>query len=60
MQVAEAVGERQNGLGRRAGAQLEIAEVRAAARAFPQHALIGLDIKMLLGRCDGPTPSKEP
>ncbi|CAK0833281.1 unnamed protein product, partial [Prorocentrum cordatum] len=50
MLVAGAVGERQYGAGRCAGTQLEIAEVRAAARTFPHRALIGLDIKNAVGQ----------
>ena len=44
-QLAAAVGNRQYGAGCRSRAALEVAEVRAAASAFPDRALLGLDIR---------------
>ena len=48
MQISGAAGDRQLGGGRSAGAQ-EVEEVRAAARLFPEDAIIGLDIKSAFG-----------
>ena len=48
-QIANAVSDRQYGVGRPSGAPQEVAEVRAAATAFPEDALLGLDIKNAFG-----------
>ena len=47
--VQEAVGDCQYGAGRRGGAELEVAEVRAAAAIFPEDAFVSLDVKNAFG-----------
>ena len=49
VQVEQAVGPRQFGAGRSGGASLEISEVRAAAKAFPERMLMGLDVRNAFG-----------
>ena len=48
-QTAAGVGDFQFGAGREGGAHAEIAQVRAAARAFPGRAFISLDVKNAFG-----------
>ena len=48
-QLANAMGDRQFGAGRRGGAALEIAELRAAAKLNPDYAIVSLDIKNAFG-----------
>ena len=48
-QSANAMGDRQFGAGRRGGAALEIAELRAAAKLNPDCAIVSLDIKNAFG-----------
>ena len=47
--LANAFGDRQFGAGRRGGAALEVAELRAASRLRPQDAIVSLDIKNAFG-----------
>ena len=49
IQVGEAVGRRQYGCGKRGGAELEVAEVRAAAAIYPERAMVGLDFRNAFG-----------
>ena len=49
VQISHAVGSSQYGAGRSAGAELEIAEVRAAAAIYPEDAVLGLDMKNAFG-----------
>ena len=49
VQLAEAVGPDQYGAGRQGGAELEVAEVRAAAAAHPDDPLLALDLKNAFG-----------
>ena len=49
-QVAAGCGPKQFGCGRPNGAQQEIAEVRAAARAFPDRCFLSLDVKNAFGQ----------
>ena len=53
-QIQAAVGEDQFGAGRSAGAAMEVAQVRAAAEAFPDRVLISLDIQNAFGSVKWP------
>jgi len=48
-QIEEGVGTNQFGAGRQNGAYDEVAQVRAAARAYPDRPLVSLDIKNAFG-----------
>ena len=54
VQIARGVGPQQYGAGQSAGAAAEIGEVRAAVGAFPDRAILSLDIRNAFGEVSWP------